>query len=281
MERRRPGPRHAGVGAFLLVASVLAAPIHANAEAKATTGAAIPHAGAFADTLGGTAEDLANFAKEHALGRIVPMSDLVTGNEPAIDAKLRALNLQDRAAALTGGGLEAETTEIVTSGPGGGIVPDKLDAETIDAILETVDVGEKSKEWACLAEAIYFEARGEPLDGQIAVAEVILNRVDSHKYPDTVCEVVKQGAPKDVAGGGCQFSYNCDGIANDMTEKAAYERIGKIAWLMLDDGPRELTDTALFYHADYVNPSWARAFIRTAEIGQHIFYKPEIQLSQR
>jgi hypothetical protein len=77
------------------------------------------------------------------------------------------------------------------------------------------------KQWACLAEAIYFEARGEPVEGQFAVAEVILNRVDSPKFPNSICKVVRQGTGRKHA---CQFSYNCDGKLEYIANGSAYDQ---------------------------------------------------------
>ncbi len=125
-------------------------------------------------------------------------------------------------------------------------------------------------EWRCLAEALYFEARSESIAGQLAVGEVILNRVDSNRFPDSVCGVVEQGAHRLNA---CQFSYNCDGKAEHFTEQVAFERAGKLADMMLDGTARILTDGATYYHADTVSPSWARQFQRTAVIGDHYFYR--------
>lgn len=122
-------------------------------------------------------------------------------------------------------------------------------------------------QWECLKQAIYFEARGETLDGQIAVAEVILNRVDSPLYPRTVCSVVKQRG-----GGGCQFSYVCRG-STKMREKHAADRAGRIARAMLDGAPRVLTDGATHFHTRAVKPSWSKRFARTASIGAHLFYR--------
>lgn len=131
-------------------------------------------------------------------------------------------------------------------------------------------------EWHCLAEAIYFEARGEDLDGQIAVAEVILNRVESPAYPDSVCAVVRQG---EGGGPGCQFSYRCDGRSEATPDRAAWTLAGRIARAMLDGAPRELTDGATHYHAHYVSPRWARRFDRTAVIGAHRFYREPLVLA--
>lgn len=124
------------------------------------------------------------------------------------------------------------------------------------------------EQWQCLTEALYFEARGESLDGQIAVAEVILNRVDSPLYPRTICGVVRQRG-----GGGCQFSYVCDGRADRMRDKASADRAGRIARAMLDGAPRVLTDGATHFHTRAVRPSWSKRFAKTAAIGAHLFYR--------
>lgn len=125
-------------------------------------------------------------------------------------------------------------------------------------------------EWQCLAEALYFEARGEDAQGVFAVAEVILNRVDSRQYPNSVCGVINQGTG---ARYQCQFTYNCDGIANNIGEPAAFARVGVVARLMLDGAPRQLTSGATHYHTRAVNPSWANRLPRTAAIGSHLFYR--------
>lgn len=123
-------------------------------------------------------------------------------------------------------------------------------------------------EWECLRKALYFESRGESLKGQFAVAEVILNRVDSADYPDTVCGVVQQGGRN-----GCQFSYVCDGMRDAMHEAGAIDQAGRIARVMLDGAPRALTLGATHFHTRASNPSWARRFPQTAAIGAHLFYR--------
>jgi spore germination cell wall hydrolase CwlJ-like protein len=124
--------------------------------------------------------------------------------------------------------------------------------------------------WSCLAEAIYFEARGEAVKGQFAVAEVILNRVASSRFPDSVCAVIGQGTGRKH---GCQFSYKCDGIPERIHEPKAYERVGKIARIALDSAPLNLTKGATFYHTTAVRPRWASKFRRTAKMGVHLFYR--------
>lgn len=137
-----------------------------------------------------------------------------------------------------------------------------------EAWLLAQPVPQGDGEWQCLTEALYFESRGESLEGQIAVAEVILNRVDSPLYPSSICGVVKQRG-----GGGCQFSYVCDGRADRMRETAAADLAGRIARAMLDDAPRLLTQGATHFHVRGVRPSWSKRFSRTASIGAHFFYR--------
>lgn len=132
------------------------------------------------------------------------------------------------------------------------------------------------KQWRCLAEALYHEARGESVKGQFAVAEVILNRVDSARFPDTICGVVHQGTGRKYQ---CQFTYTCDGHSDRINEKRAFERVGKVAYLMVKGAPRALTDGATHYHTKAVNPKWARKFPRTATIGVHHFYRMPTRIS--
>jgi len=142
----------------------------------------------------------------------------------------------------------------------------RYDAAWIDA-LPPAKGGDDLK---CLTEALYFEARGESVKGQFAVAEVILNRVTSPLYPNSVCGVVHQGTGKRYQ---CQFTYTCDGRAEVIGEPRIYRRLGKIARLMLDGAPRKLTGGATHYHTRKVNPRWATRFPRTAAIGTHYFYR--------
>lgn len=132
--------------------------------------------------------------------------------------------------------------------------------------------------WSCLAEALYFEARGENVKGLAAVAEVILNRVDDRRYPNSVCGVIKQGTGQRFR---CQFTYTCDGRPETITETRAYERVGKIARIMIDGAPRALTQGATHYHTKAVRPKWSRVFARTATIGFHHFYRQPDRLAQR
>ena len=137
-------------------------------------------------------------------------------------------------------------------------------------VLDSLPMANGNSEWRCLSEALYFESRGEPVEGQIAVAEVILNRVDSKKFPNSVCRVVGQTRGKLHK---CQFSYNCDGLLEVFPDKIAYQRVSKIARLMLDGSARDFTKGATFYHSKKVDPFWRTSVARTTNIGSHIFYR--------
>lgn len=132
------------------------------------------------------------------------------------------------------------------------------------------------KDFECLAQALYFEARGETVRGMFAVAEVILNRVDSAVYPDSVCGVVNQGTGRRYE---CQFTYTCDGAKEVIAEPRAYARVAKVARMMLDGAPRMLTKGATHYHTTAVTPRWARKFAKTARIGVHEFYRQPTRIS--
>lgn len=139
------------------------------------------------------------------------------------------------------------------------------------AWLEQVATPKMSDEAVkCLSEALYFEARGESIRGQFAVAEVILNRVDSALYPDTVCGVINQGTGRKYQ---CQFTYTCDGNPKTVHEKDAFEVTAKVASVMVNGAPRVLTDGATHYHTKAVRPNWSRTFPRTTTIGVHHFYR--------
>jgi spore germination cell wall hydrolase CwlJ-like protein len=135
----------------------------------------------------------------------------------------------------------------------------------------------------CLATAIYFEARGEPTVGQIAVGQVIMSRVADHRYPDNVCDVVKEGYyyswnPEIPIPNRCQFSFWCDGKDEKITDQKAYEWAEEISWGLLDNTLNviDLTDGATHYHAWWVHPSWSDMFTRTVRIDDHIFYRWEM-----
>ena len=131
---------------------------------------------------------------------------------------------------------------------------------------------EGDRQWRCLAEALYFEARSETLPGQYAVAEVILNRVDNPRYPNTVCDVINQGTGQQFA---CQFSYTCDGLHETIGDPNAWHRVGHVARIMINGAPRDLTHGATHYHTMRVRPRWASVYPQTARYGVHVFYRQQ------
>lgn len=131
----------------------------------------------------------------------------------------------------------------------------------------------------CLALNIYFEARGEGIDGMYAVGEVTLGRVNHHSYPDTICGVVTAGVyqPWDTTmpvKDKCSFHWYCDRRPDLVTDVRAYAESLLIAnKILLNPDYELLTDYALFYHADHMIPYWASSVKRTTVIGQHVFYR--------
>lgn len=120
------------------------------------------------------------------------------------------------------------------------------------------------KELKCLADNIYFESLIEPVAGQIAVANVTMNRVNSPHFPNTVCEVVWQKK---------QFSWTHDGKSDVPSEKVLWFEVYNIAEKVYNGEISDITEGSTFYHADYVNPSWASKMDRkVVKIGRHIFY---------
>lgn len=116
----------------------------------------------------------------------------------------------------------------------------------------------------CLASAVYFEARGEPIEGQLAVAEVVLNRARSGRYPPTICQVVTQP---------WQFSFVRRGVIPAADRNCeAWRRAVAIARIAEAGASRLLPRNVLWYHAEYVSPSWGRRLARNTKIGLHIFY---------
>lgn len=151
-------------------------------------------------------------------------------------------------------------------------LPSIGEAEEADISLDTMvtrvaDFGavELDEEMRCLASAVYNEARGEPIEGQLAVAQVVLNRAADTRWPDTICGVVYQRY---------QFSFTFDNKPDfPNPNKATWKRSEAVAIIAATNNWDDLTDEAVYYHATYVSPNWRSAFQRTANIGRHIFYR--------
>ncbi|MCH8167895.1 MAG: cell wall hydrolase [Proteobacteria bacterium] len=278
-----PHQPHRGVVALSIAAAlVLVALAPAGGPAGADTqswDAGARHRRVVLTLLGQDRSAFAAFAESENFRRVagLPAATLAIEIEPdrasddgATRAALAALAAEDaRAAADVSGARSQVITNLLVTDVGG----------VIDlSQIHRVRVAKRSRQWRCLTEALYFEARGESLVGQVAVAEVILNRVDSKAYPNSVCGVVHQGQTKRNA---CQFSFICDGKVEHIGDRKAFEELGKVAWVMLQGKPRILTGKATHYHAASVLPRWAKRLVRTARIGDHIFYRPALKLSQR
>ncbi|HEY0311317.1 MAG TPA: cell wall hydrolase [Allosphingosinicella sp.] len=141
-------------------------------------------------------------------------------------------------------------------------------AAPVKTLLELVDEHEAPAaadgEQDCLAKAVYFESRGEPIEGQLAVAEVVMNRAASGRYPTGLCDVITQKA---------QFSFIRNGRFPTPDEASeAWRKAVAIARIASDKLVSTLPADVLWYHADYVAPSWGKRLTRTAQIGLHIFY---------
>ena len=141
--------------------------------------------------------------------------------------------------------------------------------------------GETHAETGCLALNIYHEARGQSIAGQIAVGQVTLNRVRDSRWPNSVCEVITQGPHRaSWKGTGemipirhrCQFSWYCDGKSDKINQPEVYRKIFNLAQILMNQDMIDITSKATHYHADYVQPSWAKTKRRTTKIEDHIFY---------
>jgi len=130
----------------------------------------------------------------------------------------------------------------------------------------------------CLALNVYFEARSENMASQMAVSLVVMNRVEDHRFPNTVCGVVKQGLRyknDKVVLGKCQFSWYCDGKPDRPKNKQAWLKAQQVASIVLDGSMVDFTEGSTHYHAYYVYPSWRKTKTKVTRIDSHIFYRWE------
>jgi spore germination cell wall hydrolase CwlJ-like protein len=208
------------------------------------------------------------FAAAFALvqgGRDVAVSQ-ARGAAPAVQPAAR---LQARAEAMTATQvrqISAESAEAINAsvpvagGPNPAAVPFSL---------ANASATDRARSLDCLAAAIYYEAATEPLDGQRAVAQVVLNRVRHPAYPNTVCGVVFEGAQR---SSGCQFSFTCTGALRRTPMPAYWERARAVAAQALNGYVYAPVGLALNYHANYVVPNWSSSLVKNANVGLHIFY---------
>ncbi len=147
-----------------------------------------------------------------------------------------------------------------------------------DALMMTpspseLEIAKLAADERCLAEAIYYEARGEGTDGQMAIAEVVFHRLHHHGYPGSICGVVYQGVGDGVS---CQFSFVCNGEMLRSKTATDWYRAKRLAARIISGITQlgNLTDGATSFHAVDVEPDWSTNLERTVQIGNHIFYKP-------
>lgn len=147
----------------------------------------------------------------------------------------------------------------------------KMNAKRSVGYAHLIDADNMKREARCLAEAVYFEARGESEAGQAAVAQVVLNRVKSGLYPTSVCGVVYQNRHRYKA---CQFSFACEGRSLRVSDRASWSSAVRVATQVMDGAIYNAeVGGATHYHADYVRPFWANKLKKMDVIGRHIFYK--------
>lgn len=149
----------------------------------------------------------------------------------------------------------------------------------ISAQAKNLFSSEAHPEEYCLALNIYHEARGSSYADQIAVADVVLNRVQDRRYPNTVCDVIKQGKKNSngtMKRHACQFSWYCDGKKDTPLDKDSWVKAQEIAYkIYVFEDFRGITEGATHYHAEYVSPNWIRSLKLVGTIGSHVYYKWE------
>jgi spore germination cell wall hydrolase CwlJ-like protein len=184
------------------------------------------------------------------------------GQEIAADQAQKAETAESKAgvleqnAAAEGSKALPSPSEIIT----------KPEAQAVDPVGE----GPLNDAITCLSRTIYWEARGEGAAGMEAVANVVMNRLGHEGFPNTICEVVRQGSEQ----GACQFSWWCDGRSDDAEEDKSYAIAKEIARKALNRQLTDRTGGALYFHQREATPSWSAEYIQTVTIGAHVFYKP-------
>ena len=146
--------------------------------------------------------------------------------------------------------------------------------------IEEVEGSQQPEGRLCLAQNIYFEAANQPLAGRIAVSNVVMNRVEDGQFPNSICGVIYEAKWEENWKGNmipirnqCQFSWFCDGKSDDPTDSKTWMQAIRLADRMLDGTYEDITEGALWYHADHVDPYWNDYLEETVTINNHIFYK--------
>ena len=275
-----------GVGAVAFMAAMLSGPVLAGdvqvaniAPVQITSAQLSPQVDAPAGNMGLrpsysqqpalTNDLLAAYVKKQQALKSVDIEAMQPGGELTEQVLLGYI---ERKQGLSNGALDA--IESIAEKPS--LNGDILENYALKKFVPTVrKVKLSSSEKLCLTQAIYHEARGESQEGQWAVANVIINRAMSHKFPATLCGVVFQNA--DQGFHHCQFTFACDGKSDMGTERSAWVKASKMAQVAYNEyqqgeRPGVVPNSALYYHTTSVNPSWSDKFKRVAAIGAHVFY---------
>ena len=249
-----------------------AAPAEAAARGE-DTGLSVVDVEAYEDSAGFAGTIARNIDPVPSAGALVRLPRLFFGADAielpplAFEHALPSPIARLRLAALSGGVIEPATLVAPKGIVTGDQATPKSPAERLGLTGRTRVKAEK-----CLADAVYFESRSEVERGQIAVAQVVINRVFSGYYPEDVCETVYQNAHRHLA---CQFTFACEGKKLIVNDQPAWTRATRIARDMLD-GKLWLNDVgkATHYHANWVKPRWVSEMRTLQKIGVHIFYRP-------
>lgn len=187
---------------------------------------------------------------------------LLAGQATAVDQAQKAEDAENK----------AEVLEQNSSAKGNKDTPTTSETITNTEAQAVDPVGEEPLDDAitCLSRTIYWEAKSEGTAGMEAIANVVMNRLGHKGFPNTICEVVKQGHEQ----GNCQFSWWCDGHSDDAEEEEHYALAKEISRKALNRQLPDRTDGAMYFHQRKVSPGWPEEYIKTVEIGEHIFYKP-------
>jgi spore germination cell wall hydrolase CwlJ-like protein len=192
---------------------------------------------------------------------------LAGGMGRAVMEHVRAAQTAEVAMALRGP-LDAAAMQAFVAAPA--VLAQSASVESEAERLASAEAASRSRELNCLAQAVYFEARGESVRGQAAVATVIMNRVKNPNFPKTVCGVVYQGANH---RNGCQFSFACDGAAERVVEHTAWTRARTVAARALSGAVLRDVGSATHFHTTGVDPEWGSRMLRVAQVGLHVFYR--------
>ena len=167
---------------------------------------------------------------------------------------------------------KAEVLEEKASAEGSKELPTQAEIITKPQAQSVDPTGEEPLEDAitCLARTIYWEANRKDDAEMEAIANVVMNRLGHKGFPNTICGVVRQGNEQ----GACQFSWWCDGRSDDAEEEEPYSKAKEIARKALNRQLKDRSGGALYFHHRKVNPNWSNEYIRTVEVGEHVFYKP-------